>query len=274
MDMNLKTKLLHIQQELKVPKGRPNRFGGYKYRSAEDILTAVKPLLQEYGVLLVLTDTIEQVGDRYYVKATATLTDTDLSSGLSTTAYARETAERKKYDDSQLTGAASSYARKYALGGLFLIDDTADADTYEEPADDDPAELDRQEAEERAAAEEPVERKPRARRRREADPDPEPEQDVADHDRFYYIEANGNVVKVPAGVPYPGGGEEITELQFRAASIEIAKKGRQADVQAALKMADAMNIPEDAPEEVPYDEDPEPAEEEKPRTRRTRRKRA
>lgn len=270
-DMNLKTKLLHIQQELKVPKGQLNRFGGYNYRNTEDILAAVKPLLQQYGVLLVITDTIEQIGDRYYVKATATVTDTDLSSGLSATAYARETAERKKYDDSQLTGAASSYARKYALGGLFLIDDSKDADSYEGPADDDPAELDRQEAEERAA-EEAVERKPRARRRREADP--EPEQDVADHDRFYYIEANGNVVKVPAGVPYPGGGEEITELQFRAASIEIAKKGRQADVQAALMMADAMNIPEDAPEEVPYDEDPEPAEEEKPRTRRTRRKRA
>ena len=130
--MDLKNKLLNIQQELKAPKERNNRFGGYFYRSTEDILTALKPLLKKNKVMLTITDTMELIGDRYYVKATVCLEDVESETGISVSAYARETLERKKSDDSQLTGAASSYARKYALNGLFLIDDSLDPDTYED----------------------------------------------------------------------------------------------------------------------------------------------
>ena len=145
--MELYEKLLNIQQELKAPKNRKNRFGGYSYRNTEDIFTAVKPLLSKYGVILTVTDELLLIGDRYYVKAEAHLFDTESVIEIKTCAYAREQLERKKSDASQLTGAASSYARKYALNGLFLIDDEADPDTYEEDDDSD-EELDKLEEEE------------------------------------------------------------------------------------------------------------------------------
>ena len=122
--------LLQIQSELKAPKGQYNSFGKYKYRSCEDILEAVKPLCVKYGVILTLSDEIVQVGERYYIKATARLRKED-GSDILVTAYAREALEKKGMDDSQITGTASSYARKYALNGLFCIDDTKDADTDE-----------------------------------------------------------------------------------------------------------------------------------------------
>jgi len=122
--------LLKIQAELKAPKGQYNSFGKYNYRSCEDILEAVKPLLVKYESQLTLTDDLVGVGSRNYVKATATFTDKDGKS-ISVSAYAREAETRKGMDDSQVTGATSSYARKYALNGLFLIDDTKDADTDE-----------------------------------------------------------------------------------------------------------------------------------------------
>lgn len=118
-----------IQQELKAPKGQYNSFGKYHYRSAEDILEAVKPLLAKHGAQLTLSDTIEQIGGRVYVKAKACITDG--KSSMEVTAYAREPEQKKGMDDSQVTGTASSYARKYALNGLFLIDDTKDPDTDE-----------------------------------------------------------------------------------------------------------------------------------------------
>jgi hypothetical protein len=119
-------KLLNeIQQKLKVPKGQKNDFGNYKYRSCEDILEAAKPLLGE--ATLTITDEIILIGDRYYVKALVTLSLGEESK--STIAYAREAFAKKGMDESQITGAASSYARKYALNGLFCIDDTRDADT-------------------------------------------------------------------------------------------------------------------------------------------------
>lgn len=121
--------LLKIQKELKAPKGQYNSFGKYKYRSCEDILEAVKPLCERYGCLLTLSDEIVQVGDRYYIKATARIRCGD--DYIDCTAYARESLDKKGMDDSQITGTASSYARKYALNGLFLIDDTKDADTDE-----------------------------------------------------------------------------------------------------------------------------------------------
>lgn len=124
-------RLVKVQSELKAPKGQYNAFGGYKYRSCEDILEAVKPLLEEYGLKLTITDSIEHVGDRYYVKATARL-DADSSGGVFCEAYAREPETKKGSDPSQITGMASSYARKYALNGLFLIDDAKDADAQEQ----------------------------------------------------------------------------------------------------------------------------------------------
>ena len=122
-------KLSRIQAELKAPKSQRNNFGNYNYRSCEDILEAVKPLLAREGLVLTITDSIEMVGNRYYVKATATVTDGEKS--ISTTAYAREADGRKGMDESQVTGSSSSYSRKYALNGLFCIDDTKDADTMD-----------------------------------------------------------------------------------------------------------------------------------------------
>lgn len=122
-------KLAAIQAALKAPKSQYNKFGGYKYRKAEDILEAVKPLLKEHGCTLTCTDELQLVGDRYYIKATATITNTEDGVSVSTTAYAREEEEKKGMDGSQVTGASSSYARKYALNGLLCIDDTADSDT-------------------------------------------------------------------------------------------------------------------------------------------------
>lgn len=127
--MNLTEKLIHIQKELKVPKGQYNDFGKYNYRSAEDILEAVKPLNAEQGLLLTLTDEPILVGEWHYIKATARITNGD--EWHEVTAYARESETKKGMDHSQITGTASSYARKYALNGLYLIDDTKDADTNE-----------------------------------------------------------------------------------------------------------------------------------------------
>ena len=122
-------KLIAIQKELKVPKSQRNTFGNYNYRNCEDILEAVKPLLVKYECVLTISDCIENIGSRYYVKATAKLTDGKDS--IEVTAYAREAETKKGMDDSQITGSTSSYARKYALNGLFAIDDTKDADTDE-----------------------------------------------------------------------------------------------------------------------------------------------
>lgn len=155
--MNIYEKLSNIQNELKAPKGQFNKFGGYKYRSCEDILEAVKPICKKYKTVLVLSDSIVVLGDgntriieddeertrrqicngqRFYVQATARLTDIEANKEnedtcISNTAYAREEENKKGMDGSQITGTASSYARKYALNGLFNIDDTKDADTDE-----------------------------------------------------------------------------------------------------------------------------------------------
>lgn len=124
-------KLTKIQAELKAPKSRFNSFGKYNYRSLEDILEGVKPILAKYNVSLFMQDGVTQVGDRYYIKADAYLYDPEDKSIVTTSAYAREEDEKKGMDGSQITGTASSYARKYCLNALFLIDDTKDADTDE-----------------------------------------------------------------------------------------------------------------------------------------------
>jgi hypothetical protein len=126
--------LIEIQSKLNAPKRNYNSFGKYSYRSCEDILAAVKNLLKETGCTLTLADDIIMIGDRYYIKATATLTNEQGEKAI-TTAYAREEQEKKGMDASQITGTASSYARKYALNGLFAIDDTKDADALNTTAE-------------------------------------------------------------------------------------------------------------------------------------------
>lgn len=128
MEKNIYSKLSIIQSDLKVPKNQYNKFGDYSYRNCEDILEALKPILKETGTVITLSDEIELLGNRYYIKATATLTDIDSKESVSNSAFAREDEARKKMDGSQLTGSASSYARKYALNGLLAIDDTRDSD--------------------------------------------------------------------------------------------------------------------------------------------------
>lgn len=119
-------KLIAIQTELKAPKSQFNKFGGYNYRNCEDILEAVKPLCAKHDVVPLLSDEIVMIGERYYVKGIAKITDG--KDEIVTTAFARESVDKKGMDESQITGSASSYARKYALNGLFCIDDTKDAD--------------------------------------------------------------------------------------------------------------------------------------------------
>lgn len=129
--MNVYQKLMKVQSTLKAPKGQYNSFGKYHYRSCEDILEGVKPILSEVGATITLSDNIEVIGDRVYVKAIALFRDADTGESIENVAYAREESEKKGMDGAQVTGASSSYARKYCLNGLLLIDDTKDADTDE-----------------------------------------------------------------------------------------------------------------------------------------------
>lgn len=126
--MTIYEKLLNIQTELKAPKGQRNNFGKYNYRSCEDILEAVKPLLKKEKCTLIINDEIERIENRYYIRAVVTLIDVESGEKIGTSAYAREEESKKGMDGSQVTGASSSYARKYALNGLFAIDDTKDSD--------------------------------------------------------------------------------------------------------------------------------------------------
>ena len=140
--MTLVEKIIKVQSTLKAPKNQRNNFGNYNYRSCEDILEAVKPLLAENGLVLTISDDMVMLGNRFYVKAEATITDGE--NKITNTAFAREEETKKGMDASQITGAASSYARKYALNGLFCIDDTKDADATnthgkEEPTKKEPA---------------------------------------------------------------------------------------------------------------------------------------
>lgn len=129
--MGIKEKLSTIQTSLSAPKSQYNTFGKYNYRNCEDILNALKKHLKKLGCSIKLNDEIVIVGQRYYVKATATLIDNESDEFIYTTAYARESEDKKGMDSSQVTGATSSYARKYALNGLFAIDDTKDADNFD-----------------------------------------------------------------------------------------------------------------------------------------------
>ena len=128
--MTIAKKLKKIQNELQVPKKNWNAYSKFYYRSCEDILEAVKPLLREHSLTMVINDKIKNIGNRYYIEAVVTLIDEN-DKEFSVTAYARESEVKKGMDESQITGASSSYARKYALGGMFLIDDSRDADTQD-----------------------------------------------------------------------------------------------------------------------------------------------
>lgn len=136
--MTIYEKLAKIQSTLKAPKGQYNSFGRYKYRNCEDILEAVKPLLVEVKAVIVIGDELELIGDRFYVKSTARFIDCETDAQITNTAYAREEDVKKGMDGSQITGASSSYARKYALNGLFAIDDTKDSDATNTGADSAP----------------------------------------------------------------------------------------------------------------------------------------
>lgn len=137
--MKIYKKLLEIQKKLQSPKGQYNAFGKYKYRSCEDVLQTLKPFLAEQGLTLMLSDQLENIGERFYISAEAVLVDNETGETIKTKAYAREEETKKGMDGSQITGASSSYARKYALNGMFLIDDNKDSDdtnTGNEKADE------------------------------------------------------------------------------------------------------------------------------------------
>lgn len=134
---NVLKKLLIVQKNISVPKGQHNEFGNFNYRSCEDILERARPLCNDNGLVIRLTDKIVQIADRFYVEATAAVIDVDSGEVFSTTAYARETETRPKMDVAQITGASSSYARKYALAGLFSLDDNKDADAMDNTIKDD-----------------------------------------------------------------------------------------------------------------------------------------
>ena len=129
MSNNVYQKLMLVQSKLKAPKNQFNKFGNYSYRSCEDILEGLKPLLKEVGAVLIINDEVVNMANRFYIKATASFISIDDGEKITSTALAREEEERVKFDPAQLTGSVSSYARKYALNGLFAIDDTKDSDT-------------------------------------------------------------------------------------------------------------------------------------------------
>lgn len=136
--MNIYKKLFEVQQNLKAAKNQFNKFGGYNYRSCEDILTALKPLLNEQQVILLINDEVIEVGGKNYIKATARFIDIETGESVENSALAREDEDRKKMDSPQITGSCSSYARKYALNGLFMIDDVKDSDATNKHGKDEP----------------------------------------------------------------------------------------------------------------------------------------
>nr|DAK90351.1 MAG TPA: ERF superfamily protein [Caudoviricetes sp.] len=133
---NITQKLLYVQQNLKAPKNQYNKFGEYHYRSCEDIQEALKPLLAEVKAVLLLSDELQQIGERFYIKASAIFQDAESSEKIINVAYARECDSKPKMDTAQITGSCSSYARKYALNGLFCIDDAKDPDTMDNRAEE------------------------------------------------------------------------------------------------------------------------------------------
>lgn len=236
--MNIYEKLAIIQQKLKSPKTEYSKFGKYYYRTAEGIMEAVKPLLREVNALLTLSDEIVMIGDRIYVKSTAELVNLESSGGrMCVSAFAREDAERPKYSESQLTGAASSYARKYALSGLFLLTDEKDADAMDDApdsADDNDEWLNMADPDP-----EPEPRERRRKKKKEKDPMQEEFMNIPEdadeteglpfgnkltEDSYFYIESEDNYIALHKGDEEPVGGKKISKEEYDAAVAEVAKK--------------------------------------------------
>lgn len=286
VQMNFKNKLMHIQTELKSPKNNSNDFGGYNYRTVEDILGAVKPLLAKYGCILTIQDYIEEVAGRVYVKAVCHIADTESNDFATSQAYARETLEKKKFDDAQLTGSASSYARKYALNGLFAIDnsDTIDPDDpkysrsemrsdAKEPIVAAPVEFKQaQPMENMPKAEKAVEKPVEAVESNAEEPVPVQEEVKEEFYRkltYVYIPEQDNFKKCRAGSKLIPGAVEITREEFNEGVKAYAEGKKAENMATVLKTDDTTDA-----EEVPFIEEPveptEPAEKPKKRTRRVR----
>jgi len=204
--MNIYEKLGAIQTELKAPKGQFNAFGKYAYRSCEDILEAVKPLANKHKVAVLISDQLIAIGERYYVQATATVADTETTDKIEATAYAREEQDKKGMDAMQLTGATSSYARKYALNGLFCIDDTKDSDTTNKHG----KEEEKQTTEQPKKAEQPKAETPKAET-----PKAEPPTDIisqAQIKRLYVIAPNAYREIMNLGLEHKLNKEESDEI--------------------------------------------------------------
>ena len=135
--MSVYEKLMKVQSEIRAPKSNYNSFAKFNYRSLEDITEALKPVLSKYGATIILNDSVEVIGDRHYMKCTATFYDCETGESISNTAYAREAAEKRGMDEAQVSGMASSYCRKYCLNGLLLLDDVKDADSNEAKVEQD-----------------------------------------------------------------------------------------------------------------------------------------
>lgn len=209
--MSVYEKLMNIQNELKAPKGQRNSFGNYNYRSCEDILEAVKPLLAKHQAALTISDSIELIGARFYVKATAKLVDVVDGTMIENTAYARESESKKGMDDSQLTGATSSYARKYCLNGLFAIDDTKDADTNE---------YHEQQKKQEAKSAKPIEKPAQSTK---------PQEEYEYLSKYVRIHKPTNTLEVamrdgwkrPINVQLPILKQMVTKAEYKAAEFEI-----------------------------------------------------
>ena len=234
--MKIYEKLASVQQKLKSPKSEYSKFGKYNYRTAEKVIEELKPLLEENKLLLTLSDSVEMVGDRIYVASTATLIDIEDPEFpfIKITAFAREDAERPKYSESQLTGAASSYARKYALSGMFLLSEEKDSDEIT-AADDPDEELNK-------ADPDPEPRERRRRKKKDLadeefmnipeDADEEeglPFGNTLKEDAYFYIEKDDNYVLKHAGDEEPIGGKKITKEEYEEGVNRIAKRASEED---------------------------------------------
>ena len=234
--MKIYETLAKVQQKLKSPKSEYSTFGKYNYRTAEKVIEELKPLLDEQKLLLTLTDSVEMVGDRIYVAATAILVDIEdkENTSIHITAFAREDLERPKYSESQLTGAASSYARKYALSGMFLLSEEKDSDEIT-AADDPDEELNK-------ADPDPEPRERRRRRKKEKDPMEEefmnipgdadetegmPFGNTLTEDTYFYIEKDDNYVLKHAGDEEPIGAKKITKEEYEEGVNRIAKRSEE-----------------------------------------------
>ncbi len=214
--MNITEKLLQIQQNLNAPKDQFNSFGKYSYRSAESILQAVKPLLEDNKVCLTLSDTVCEIGGRVYVKSTATLKDTETNEDIFVDAYAREEENKKGMDASQVTGASSSYARKYALNGLFAIDDNKDSDATNTGDAQKPPKFERKPQDVKVPFQNTNVQQSEGKQPKEAP------------DGYFYCENCGNVI-----TEFASKGKKISQREFAANTLN--RYGKQLCKECATK---------------------------------------